>query len=89
MSLRRITYAVCMSSATALLASAVVFARMQTPPGQQMPNQQPQQTNPGVTPGPGAYPGTAPMGQDFGEKAFVTKAMEGHNAEVHSGILRS
>jgi putative membrane protein len=75
-----------MSSATALLASAVVFAQMQTPPGQQMPNQQPQ-TNPGVTPGPGVYPGTAPTGQDFGEKAFVTKAMEGHSAEVQLGHL--
>ncbi len=71
-----------------LLLSTAMLA--QAPPsggGQQpnMPSQQ-QQPNPsGVY--PGASPGTAPTAQDFGEKAFVSKALQGGEAEVELGKL--
>ena len=89
MRLKRIAYSICISSWTALLSGAVALAQQQMPPpGQQQPSMpgQPQQpTSPTV--GPGAYPGTAPTGQDFGDKAFVSKAMEGSNTEVQLGQL--
>ena len=88
MNLRGITYTFCLSSATALLAGTVALAQQQMPSGQQpqqMPSQQPQPKMPSA--GPGAYPGTAPTGQDFGERAFVSKAMEGDDSEVQLGQL--
>jgi putative membrane protein len=56
-----------------------------------MPGQQQQSpTNPSAGNtgmGPGAYPGNAPTGQDFAERAFVTKALEGGETEVQLGQL--
>jgi putative membrane protein len=72
----------------ALLAGAVALAQ-QMPSGQQpgIPGQQPQQSTSPTVGAPGAYPGTAPTGQDFGDKAFVSKAMEGDNTQVQLGQL--
>lgn len=87
MNLKRLTYKFCMTSATALLGGVVALSQ-QPPSGQQpggMPSPQSQQ--PPTPTGPGAYPGTAPTGQDFGEKMFVTKALEGDNTEVQLGQL--
>jgi putative membrane protein len=70
-----------------LLASVALWA--QAPPGgggQQpnMPSQQPTSPTPGS---PGMNPGTAPTAQSFGDQAFVTKALEGGDAEVQLGQL--
>src|SRR5215831_15911194 len=75
-------------SAPALLVSAAMLA--QSPPsgsGQQpnMPSQQ-QQPNPSAS-YPGATPGTPQAGQNYGDQAFVTKAMQGGEAEVELGKL--
>lgn len=90
----RISSRILLSSATALLMGVAVCA--QAPPGggggggQQpgMGGQQPQQqpTNPSAG-YPGNTPGTAPTAQDYGEQAFVTKALEGGDAEVQLGQL--
>lgn len=91
MQLKRITYTLCLSAGTALLGGVVALAQAPGSPQQQptMPSQQPTSPtapgNPGA--GPGAYPGTAPTGQDYAEKAFVTKALEGGDAEVQLGQL--
>src|SRR5947207_5478275 len=75
-------------SVPALLTSAVLLA--QAPPsgggGQQpsMPSQPP--SNPSAA-SPGAGPETAPTGQNFGDQAFVSKALEGGAAEVQLGQL--
>ncbi|HET6208708.1 MAG TPA: DUF4142 domain-containing protein [Terracidiphilus sp.] len=66
---------------TAVLAQAPPSGGAQQPnmPSQQQPNA------PGAYPGAG--PGTAPTEQDFGEKAFVSKALQGGEAEVELGKL--
>ncbi len=70
--------------------SVAVFAQAPGGGGGQQPGmgQQPQQqpTNPSAG-YPGNTPGTAPTGQDYGEQAFVTKALEGGDAEVQLGQL--
>lgn len=72
-------------SVPALLASAALLA--QAPPsggGQQpMPSQPPSS----AAPSPGAAPEAAPTGQNFGDQAFVSKALEGGVAEVQLGQL--
>jgi len=91
MSVMRIGAKFCMCSGAALLAGVVALA--QAPGSQQpsMPGQQQQSpTNPSAGntgAGPGAYPGTAPTGQDFSERAFVSKALEGGETEVQLGQL--
>jgi len=71
-------------SATALLAAATAIA--QSPSGG-MPQQQPsQQPSPGME-SSGMTPGTAPTSQQFGDQAFVTKALAGGEAEVELGQL--
>jgi putative membrane protein len=92
MKLKRIAYTLTFSAGTMLLGGPVAFAQAPGSPQQPtMPSQQqpsptsPSAGNPGM--GPGAYPGTAPTGQDFSEKAFVTKALEGGQAEVELGQL--
>ncbi len=90
MRLKRIAYTLCLSAGTLSMAGVVAVAQMPGSPQQQqptMPSQQPttNPANPGM--GPGSYPGTAPTAQDFGEKAFVTKALEGGDAEVQLGQL--
>jgi putative membrane protein len=92
MNVKRITYRLSLSAGTAILAGVVAFAQMPGSPQQpSMPSQQqPSPTSPGAgnpSMGPGAYPGTAPTGQDFSDKAFVTKALEGGEAEVQLGQL--
>lgn len=85
MKLIRIAYRVGMVSTIAVLAGAMAVAQM--PPGgqaQQAP-QQPQM--PSAQQQPGAQPGTAPTAQDFGEKAFVSKALEGDQSEIQMGDL--
>ena len=74
--------------APALLVSAAMLA--QSPPsggGQQpnMPSQQ-QQQNPSAA-YPGATPGTPQAAQNYGDQSFVTKAMQGGEAEVELGKL--
>ena len=80
MDVKRITYNLSLSAGTVLLAGVAALA--QTPGSPQQPGmpsqQQPSTTtspNPGM--GPGAYPGTAPTGQDLAEKTFVSKALQG------------
>ena len=93
MKFKRIAYRLWMIPTTALLAGAIAVAQQVPPSGGQQPGagQQPQQ--PGQQPGaptgqgPGAYPGTAPTAQDYAEKAFVSKALEGDNTEVQLGQL--
>jgi putative membrane protein len=90
MQLKRIAYTLCLSAGTLSMAGVVAVAQMPGSPQQQqpaMPSQQPDTNpaNPGM--GPGSYPGTAPTAQDFGEKAFVSKALEGGDAEVQLGQL--
>lgn len=74
-------------SAPALLMSAAILA--QAPPsggGQPSMPSQPQQQNPSAV-SPGATPGTAETAQNFGDQAFVTKALQGGEAEVELGKL--
>ena len=72
----------------ALVTSAALLA--QAPPsGGSMPSQQPsqQQTAPTTGAPAGEGPSAGPTGQNFGDQAFVTKAMEGGAAEVQLGQL--
>ena len=93
MQLKRIAYTLCLNAGTVSLAGVLALAQAPGSPQQQptMPSQQPQSPtsptagNPGA--GPGAYPGTAPTGQDFAARAFVSKALEGGDAEVQLGQL--
>jgi putative membrane protein len=83
---KRIVRSVGLCSVLAVVATVTFVG--QAPPsggGQQpnMPSQQP--TNPTRT--PDMNPGTAPAGQSFGDQAFVTKALEGGDAEVQLGQL--
>jgi putative membrane protein len=91
MNVKRIAYTCSLSAGTALLGGIVALAQTPGSPQQpSMPSQQPSPTSPtNPTPnGPGTYPGTAPTSaQDFGERAFVSKAMEGGMAEVQLGQL--
>ncbi len=93
MQLKRIAYTLCLGAGTVSLAGVVALAQAPGSPQQQptMPSQQTQpSTNPGAGnpgTGPGSYPGTAPTSQDFSERAFVSKALEGGEAEVQFGQL--
>lgn len=65
-------------SATAFLAGGMALAQM-SPAGQQTPSQ-PAIPN---TAAPGAYPGIGPsQQQDYGAQSFVTRAMQGNDAEI-------
>jgi putative membrane protein len=92
MDVKRITYNLSLSAGTILLAGVAALAQAPGSPQQPTMPSQPQTSptspnagNAGM--GPGAYPGTAPTGQDFSEKAFVTKALEGGQTEVELGQL--
>ncbi|MGZ4988712.1 MAG: DUF4142 domain-containing protein [Limisphaerales bacterium] len=92
MQLKRIAYMMCLSAGTTLLAGAVAFGQAPGSPAQQPSMPQTQSPAAPGTPttgntGPGTYPATAPTSQDFAEKAFVTKALEGGAAEVQLGQL--
>jgi putative membrane protein len=89
MQLKRITYTLCSTAGAALLASVVSLAQAPgTPQQPSMPQSptSPASPNAGNT-GSGSYPSTAPTSQDFAEKAFITKALEGGAAEVQLGQL--
>lgn len=88
MQLKRIAFALCFSAGTTLLASMAASAQAPGAPQQpSMPQAQSPSPSARGDAGPGAYPGTAPTGQDLGEKAFVAKALEGGAAEVQLGQL--
>ena len=90
MNLKRITYSLCMSSGTTLLAATVAFAQAPGAPQQPGTPQAPSNQNPSIPAtqnGSGAYPGSAPTGQDYAANSFVSKAMEGNMAEVQLGQL--
>ena len=89
MQLKRITYTLCSTAGAALLGSVVSLAQAPgTPQQPSMPQSptSPASPNAGNT-GSGSYPSTAPTSQDFAEKAFITKALEGGAAEVQLGQL--
>lgn len=74
--------------AITVLAGTVAVAQM--PPSGQQPGggqQPPQQQTTPTGQGPGAYPGTGPMAQDYGEKSFISKGMEGDQSEIQMGQL--
>src|ERR1700676_1974339 len=76
-------------SVPALLTSAALLA--QAPPssgGGQQPTMPSQHSPSNSTMAqPGANPDAAPTGQNFGDQAFVSKALEGNVAEVQLGQL--
>lgn len=90
MNTKRIAYRFCLSAATGLLGTVATLAQAPSAPQQPSMPQAPSNssaTTPGNQPGSGAYPGTAPTGQDYATNAFVSKAMEGDLAEVALGQL--
>lgn len=84
MSAKRIARKIGIVSAPVLLAGALLAQNPGSGGGGQQPNS-PSQQQPSATVGsPGA---TAPTAQNFGDQAFVSKAMEGGMAEVELGKL--
>jgi len=85
MSAKRIARKIGIVSAPVLLAGALLAQNPGGGGGGQQPNTPSQQQPPSATVGtPGA---AAPTAQNFGDQAFVTKAMEGGMAEVELGKL--
>lgn len=74
-----------MMSTTSLLAGAVAVAQQQMPQNPGGPPGGAQQQQPTAGQGPGAYPGNAPTDQNFGDKAFISKGLEGDQTEVQMG----
>ena len=72
MSLNYIAHCFSIGAATALLAGTAALAQMTQPP----PVPQPQE-----------YPSTAPTGQNFADRGFVAKAIEGNASQVQLGQL--
>ena len=72
-------------SVPALLTSVALLA--QAPPAGQPSTPSQQQPPSSNMPAPGAAPESAPTGQNFGDQAFVAKALEGNAAEVQLGQL--
>jgi putative membrane protein len=85
MTAKRIARKLGIVSVPVLLAGALLAQNPGGGGGGQQPNTPSQQQPPSATMGtPGA---TAPTAQNFGDQAFVTKAMEGGIAEVELGKL--
>jgi putative membrane protein len=85
MSAKRIVRKIGIVSAPVLLAGALLAQNPGGGGGGQQPSTPSQQQPPSATMGsPGA---TAPTAQNFGDQAFVTKALEGGMAEVELGKL--
>jgi putative membrane protein len=85
---KRIITKIWLCSTPAFLGGVMLFA--QSNPGggaPQQPTSPSQQPSAGSVPTPGAEPGAAQTGQNFGDQAFVSKALEGGVAEVQLGQL--
>ncbi|HTM18665.1 MAG TPA: DUF4142 domain-containing protein [Terracidiphilus sp.] len=89
MNVKRIAYTFSMSAGTALLSATVALAQAPGGAPQQQPSMpQSQSPTPGAqTPGDNATQGAPTSAQDFSERAFISKAMEGGMAEVQLGQL--
>jgi len=74
-------------SVPVLLTSAALLAQAPPSGGGQQPNMPTQPSAGNTMPPPGATPDTAPTGQNFGDQAFVSKALQGGVAEVQLGQL--
>ena len=74
-------------SVPALLTSAALLAQGPPTGGGQQPSAPSQPGSTQTTPQAGEVPGAAPTGQNFGDQAFVAKALEGGMAEVQLGQL--
>jgi putative membrane protein len=90
MNVKQIAYTLSMSAAAALFAGIVSIA--QSPGAPQQPGtpgpQQPSPTNPTSPNFPGATSGGMPTStQDYSDRSFITKALEGGMAEVQLGQL--
>src|SRR6266567_3657761 len=87
-STKRIGSRLLVCSAAALLAGVTALAQAPGSPGGQQPSM-PSQTNPNSQQAPGvpSSEGTATTAQDFSDKAFVKKALEGGVADVQLGQL--
>jgi len=90
MNVKRLAYTLSMSAGATLLAGVVASAQAPGSPQQPgMPSQQPAQSNPASNPNsPGAANENAPgSSQDYSERTFISKAMQGGIAEVQLGQL--
>ncbi len=74
-------------SVPALLTSAALLAQAPPSGGGQQPSMPSQQPSSSTVPSAAATPETAPNGQNFGDQAFVSKALQGGVAEVQLGQL--
>jgi putative membrane protein len=75
-----------MLTSVAMIAQAPPSGGAPSGPGGQQPSA-PSQPSPDTGVPPGANTGTAPTAQNFGDQAFVAKALEGGMAEVQLGQL--
>lgn len=89
MFLKQITYTFRITSMASILTAALAIAQAPGSPQQpSMPGQQPAQTSPTNPNYPEATPGSTPTSsQDYSDRAFISKAMEGGIAEVQLGQL--
>jgi len=80
------SHKILLCSATLMLAGAAALA--QSPGGAPQQPNMPSQQQPQASPGsPGTDPGAAPTAQNFGDQAFVAKALAGGDAEVQLGQI--
>jgi putative membrane protein len=87
MTAKRIARKIGIVSAPILLAGALLAQNPGGGGGGQQPNTPSQQQPPSATMGSPGAGATAPTAQNFGDQAFVTKALEGGMAEVELGKL--
>ena len=91
MNVKRIAHTVSMGAGTALLGATVALAQSPGGTPQQQPTmpqtQSPNSGVPGSNSTSGQPAGAPTSAQDFSERAFITKAMEGGIAEVQLGQL--
>jgi len=87
MTAKRIARKIGIVSAPVLLAGALLAQNPGGGGGGQQPNTPSQQQPPSATMGSPGAGATAPTAQNFGDQAFVTKALEGGMAEVELGKL--